>query len=194
MSGRRDFLRGTAASMVAGSALLAGSIQSVSASPQLPQVKQKPKRIIALEEHFMLPEFIGYFHETQQNLRSGLVDKVITPLSEFGHGRLDIMDEHGIDFAVLSLSGPGVQIEPDTNKAVRLARFANDKLAEEMQKNPSRYGGFAHLAMQDPNAAADELERCVKQLNMQGGMINGETTGFIWMILAMTFSGIEFSN
>lgn len=125
----------------------------------------------------MLPEFIGYIHETQQNLRSGLVDKVITPLSEFGHGRLDIMDEHGIDFAVLSLSGPGIQIEPDTNKAVRLARFANDKLAEEMQKNPSRYGGFAHLAMQDPNAAADELERCVKQLNMQGGMINGETNG-----------------
>lgn len=177
MSDRRDFLRGAAASVVAGSTLLAGSSLSAAASSLLPEVKLKPKRIIALEEHFMLPEFEGYLHETQQNLRGGLVDKVITPLSDFGHRRLDIMDEHGIDYAVLSLSGPGVQIEPDTKKAIRLSRYANDKLAEEMQKCPGRYGGFAHLAMQDPQAAANELERCVKQLKMQGGMINGETNG-----------------
>jgi len=177
MSDRRNFLRGAAASVVAGTSLLAGGTLSASAASQLAQVKLKPKRIIALEEHFMLPEFEGYLHETQQNLKSGLVDKVVTPLSDFGQRRLDIMDEHGIDFAVLSLSGPGVQIEPDTNKAVRLARYANDRLAAEMQKRPTRYGGFAHLAMQDPRAAADELERCVRQLHMQGGMINGETNG-----------------
>lgn len=176
MSDRRDFLRQAAASAVAGSALLAGSSLSAAAA-QPASVPAKPKRIIALEEHFMLPEFEGYLHETQQNLKSGLVDKVIAPLSDFGQRRLDLMDEHGIDFVVLSLSGPGVQIEPDTQKAIRLAKYANDRLAEQMQKQPTRYGGFAHLAMQDPEEAANELERCVKTLHMQGGMINGETNG-----------------
>ena len=46
-----------------------------------------------------------------------------------------------------------------------------------MQKRPSRYGGFAHLAMQNPAAAADELERCMRDLGFQGAMINGQTNG-----------------
>lgn len=176
MTNRRDFLK-NATAVVAGSTVFAGSSHFASAAAVEPAAVQPPRRIIALEEHFMLPEFVGYLHETQQNLRNGLVDKVVTPLSDFGKGRLEIMDKNGVDFAVLSLSGPGVQAEPDKVKAVRLARYANDKLATEMQKNPRRYGGFAHLAMQDPLAAANELERCVKQLHMQGGMINGETDG-----------------
>jgi 2,3-dihydroxybenzoate decarboxylase len=46
-----------------------------------------------------------------------------------------------------------------------------------MAKRPDRYGGFAHLAMQDPQEAANELERCVRDLGMQGAMINGQTGG-----------------
>ena len=60
---------------------------------------------------------------------------------------------------------------------IRLAAEANDFLAGKIAANPSRYGGFAHLAVQDPAAAADELERCVTQLGMQGAMINGQTNG-----------------
>lgn len=178
MANRREFLK-NATAVVAGSGLLAGTSSFASAAEALSPVStgKAPARIVALEEHFMLPEFVGYLHETQQNLRNGLVDKVVTPLSDFGRGRLEIMDKNGVDFAVLSLSGPGVQIEPDRQKAVRLARYANDRLATEMQKNPTRYGGFAHLAMQDPQAAAAELERCIRDLKMQGGMINGETDG-----------------
>ena len=72
------------------------------------------------------------------------------------------MDRTGIERAVLSLAGPGVQIERDTATATRNARAANDFLATEVQKRPDRYSGFAHLAMQDAKAAADELERCMR--------------------------------
>jgi len=58
--------------------------------------------------------------------------------------------------AVLSLSGPGVQAERDANLAVKRAREANDLLAAEMQRRTDRYAGFAHLAMQDPSAAAND--------------------------------------
>ncbi|MDF0603646.1 amidohydrolase family protein [Psychromarinibacter sp. C21-152] len=138
-------------------------------------MSQTPK--IALEEHFMAPEFIEYFNLTAVNISPQLFGKALDALQDFGERRLAAMDGIGVEKAVLSLSGPGVQAEPVTETAVRLAARANDFLAEQMQARPDRYGGFAHLAVQDPAAAADELERCVRELGMQGAMINGQTNG-----------------
>lgn len=132
---------------------------------------------IALEEHCMFPDFVDYLAETKQNILPSLFDKAVPILSDFGDRRLEVMDANGVDFVVLSISGPGVQIEPDTAKAIRLARSANDRLAVEVQKRPTRYGGFAHLALQDPKVAADELERCMRDLKFSGALINGETNG-----------------
>jgi gamma-resorcylate decarboxylase len=41
------------------------------------------------------------------------------------------------------------------------------------RRHPKRFSGFAALPMQDPDAAARELERCVKQLGFQGFLVNG---------------------
>jgi 2,3-dihydroxybenzoate decarboxylase len=60
---------------------------------------------------------------------------------------------------------------------VRKARESNDFLAGEIAKRPARYSGFAHLAMQDGTAAADELERSMRDLGFVGAMINGHTLG-----------------
>ncbi len=56
-------------------------------------------------------------------------------------------------------------------------RKSNDFLAREIQKRPDRYSGFAHIAVQQPKAAADELERCMRDLKLCGAMINGHTNG-----------------
>ncbi len=136
-----------------------------------------PLRVVALEEHFILPDFVGYLAETKQNIRSDLFDRVVPILSDFGERRLAVMDQNGVDFVILSLAGPGVQVEHDAAKANRLARLANDSLAREVQKRPDRYGGFAHLAMQDPDSAATELTRCMRDLGFKGALINGETNG-----------------
>lgn len=132
---------------------------------------------IALEEHFMAPGFIEYFAKTAINISPDLFGKATNALADFGEQRLQNMDKIGVEKAILSLSGPGIQAEPSTEIAVRKASECNDFLAAEMAKQPTRYGGFAHLAMQDPIAAADELERAVKQLGMSGAMINGQTNG-----------------
>jgi 2,3-dihydroxybenzoate decarboxylase len=137
----------------------------------------KKLRKIALEEHCIFPDFVGYLGETKQNIRPDLFDRVVPILSDFGDRRLELMDANGVDFSVISISGPGVQVEPDTATAVRLARSANDRLAAEVQKRPTRYGGFAHLALQDPKGAAEELERCMGTLKFQGALVNGETNG-----------------
>lgn len=137
----------------------------------------KNLRKIALEEHFIIPELIPHLEDTYQNINKSLASRSVPHLKELGQERIEAMDAAGLDFAVLSISGPGVQIEPDSAKATKLARQANDVLAKAMQEHPTRYGGLAHLAMQDPTGAADELERCVRDLKMQGAMINGQTLG-----------------
>jgi 2,3-dihydroxybenzoate decarboxylase len=134
-------------------------------------------RKIALEEHFMVPDFVDYFADTYQNISPALAKEGLAALSDFGDKRIEIMDQNQIDLVVLSLSGPGVQIEKDAIIAQKRARSVNDVLAQEIYKRPARYGGFAHLAMQNPTDAANELERCMRDLRFQGAMINGQTNG-----------------
>lgn len=135
------------------------------------------QRKIALEEHFMTPDFVDYWSKTAINISPALFGKVREVLEDFGERRLAGMDRNNIERSVLSLAGPGVQVEPDTAVAVKMARKCNDFLAEQISHHPDRYAGFAHLALQDPLEAASELERCVRQLGFNGAMINGQTNG-----------------
>lgn len=132
---------------------------------------------IALEEHFLCPGFEEYWATTVGGVAPEALQRITARLSDFGDSRIGAMDGAGIAKAVLSLAGPGVQIEPDRAVAIRMAIRANDFLAKEMQKRPDRYAGFGHLAMQDASAAADELERCMRDLGFCGVMINGHTNG-----------------
>jgi 2,3-dihydroxybenzoate decarboxylase len=132
---------------------------------------------IALEEHILCPGFEDYWAPTVVDLATKKREEFFTRLTDFGGMRLETMDRAGVERCVLSLAGPGVQAECDTATAVRRAREANDFLAREIDKRPDRYSGFGHLAMQDVAAAADELERCARELKFAGVMINGHTNG-----------------
>jgi 2,3-dihydroxybenzoate decarboxylase len=132
---------------------------------------------IALEEHFMAPGFEEYWAPSVENMDRQVYSRILTRLTDFAELRLESMDRAGISRSVLGLAGPGVQVERDTAIACRKAREVNDWLAREIEKQPERYAGFAHLALQDPHAAADELEHCVRVLGFCGAMINGHTNG-----------------
>ncbi|HTZ01959.1 MAG TPA: amidohydrolase family protein [Xanthobacteraceae bacterium] len=134
-------------------------------------------RKIALEEHFLSPGLVDYWRPTMSEVPPERTEYFFRNLTDFGELRQKSMDEAGIARAVLSIAGPGVQAERDAATATRRAAESNDFLAAEIGKRPDRYSGFAHLAMQDPKAAADELERCLRQLKFCGAMINGHTHG-----------------
>lgn len=94
-------------------------------------------------------------------------DILLDRLLDLGEGRLKTMDENGIDMQVLTLTIPGVeQLDPQIGTA--LARKTNDALSEVIKGNPHRFLGFAALAPQSPEEAADELERAVKVLDLKG--------------------------
>lgn len=125
---------------------------------------------IGLEEHFALEETLGdsagfVGEETWRDLRVRLLD--------IQSERLRLMDAHGIETMILSLNSPAVQAVTDPAAASDLARRANDILAEEIARNPRRFLGFAALPMQDPDLAARELERCVRDLGFKGALVNG---------------------
>src|SRR6202022_2520363 len=57
-------------------------------------------------------------------------------------------------------------------EGIARAREANDRLAAAVRAYPDRFAGFATLPTADPRAAADELERAVKDLGLLGALVN----------------------
>jgi 2,3-dihydroxybenzoate decarboxylase len=132
---------------------------------------------IAVEEHCLCPGFEEYWGPTVADMPASKREALLARLTDFGDMRLEAMERAGIERCVLSIAGPGVQAERDPKTACDKARAANDFLAREIVKRPQRYSGFAHLPMQDADAAADELERSMRELKFCGAMINGHTNG-----------------
>lgn len=134
-------------------------------------------RKIALEEAFSAPTLAPYLESTLKVVPAKDRTTFTELLEDLSDKRIAAMDEAGVDIFVLSQTSPGVQSEKDPKVAVQRAREANDYLQGHVQLHPDRYRGFAHLAMQDVQAACDELERCVKDLGFLGALINGNTNG-----------------
>jgi predicted TIM-barrel fold metal-dependent hydrolase len=134
-------------------------------------------RIIALEEHFIMPSDglpPGAHHGNDRQLRTGIDSG--TELLDLGERRIAAMNDAGIDVQVLSLNQPGCQAL-DATTAVPKARDANDYLSEKIAAYRSRFAGLAAVPTADPAAAAVELERAVTRLGFKGAMINGHTEG-----------------
>ncbi|ORY09129.1 hypothetical protein BCR34DRAFT_568835 [Clohesyomyces aquaticus] len=72
---------------------------------------------------------------------------------------------------VLSLVSPGPQGIPDKAGAEKMARIANDKMSEEVMKNPSRFAGLISVSMHDPAQAGEELRRCWNELKGFAGIM-----------------------
>ena len=124
---------------------------------------------IALEEHFAIPATLA----DSQVFGAHVWEELGPRLTDFQEKRLRLMDASGVEIMIASLNAPAVQAIPDVKRAVAVAREANDHLTAEIAKRPDRFAGFAALAMQDPDEAARELTRCVKELGFVGALVNG---------------------
>ena len=132
---------------------------------------------IALEEHFSAPGFGAYSEKYTRALPADFVARLDARLADFDDRRIGEMDAGNIEYVVLSQTMPGVQAETERDTAVRRARENNEFLAERVARHPRRFGAFAHVALQDPSTAANELERTVVENGFKGAMVNGHTLG-----------------
>jgi len=124
---------------------------------------------VTLEDHFAIEETLG----DSQPFGAHVWPELRYRLMDFHEQRLRLMDQSGVEIMVTSLNAPAVQAISDIKEAADCARRANDVLAAEVAKRPDRFVGLAALAMQDPELAARELERCVKVLGFKGALVNG---------------------
>ena len=90
--------------------------------------------------------------------------------------RLQDMDAAGVDMHILSLTTPGVHVEP-AGRGVTLAQLVNDEFAAAVGRYPGRFQAFAALPLQDPPAAAAELERACGKLGLAGGLLFSNING-----------------
>jgi len=125
---------------------------------------------IALEEHFAIPETEG---DSRGFFPDRVWEEVKSRNADIHDRRLREMDANGVEMMLLSLNAPAVQRIADPAQARDIARKANDYLAEQVARRPDRFQGLAALAMQEPEVATRELERCVKELGFRGALVNG---------------------
>jgi len=70
---------------------------------------------------------------------------------------------------VLSLSNPPIEVLGTPADTPALARLANDGMAELVRRYPDRYIAFtASMPMNNPDAAAKEAERAIRDLDARG--------------------------
>ncbi len=136
-------------------------------------------KIVSLEEHFDTPEIMAALQALSPELqdvsvKQSTISDIERRLFDLANERIGLMDETGVDIEVLSVTTPGVQsLDPD--KAVPLARAANDLVSATVHGRPDRFQGFATLPTPAPGEAARELERAVRELGLNGAMLYGRT-------------------
>lgn len=91
--------------------------------------------------------------------------------------RIAVLDTQGIDIQVISPTPFHCYYEADPAIALQGTRMANDGIAEFVATAPKRFVGFGTVTLQDPQAAAAELERCVKELGFKGALILTNVNG-----------------
>ncbi|OJJ32715.1 hypothetical protein ASPWEDRAFT_52871 [Aspergillus wentii DTO 134E9] len=124
--------------------------------------------LITLEEHYSSRKITQSTPETSA-LYATFPPHLNAKLENLDDERVNDLDKGNVAVQVIS-HGPGDFPPP-------LCITANDDLATAVSKHPTRLAGFAMLPMAEPVAAAEELERCVRQLGFVGALVENHLNG-----------------
>jgi 5-carboxyvanillate decarboxylase len=176
-NGRRSFLKYMAAvsAAVAGSTLSLGNGREVTLGKLDSALAKSDARVkkIAVEEHFYSKEYSDLLH-SKTKWEGSPPAAALAKVLEYGEGRIREMDETGIDMQMLSLSYPAIDAFK-TADAIEIAKMVNDQISEAVKKYPGRFAGYCCIPLQDPTAAADEMERAITKLGLKAVMVNENT-------------------
>jgi aminocarboxymuconate-semialdehyde decarboxylase len=144
--------------------------------------------IIDFHNHFYPQEYIDALRSGRSQVRV-TVDADGNPVLHYpgdyniavrGHRdidyRRDVLDAHGVDTQILSLTTPGTHVEEPAT-AAELARLVNDGFATIVRGNAGRFAAVATLPLSDPEASARELERAMQHLGFPGAMVFSNING-----------------
>ena len=90
--------------------------------------------------------------------------------------RQEVLDEHGVDLQVITLTTPGTHVDPPA-VATRLAIITNDAFAKVREERPQRFLPLATLPLCDPAASVTEFVRATDELGLPGAMLFSNVNG-----------------
>ena len=164
---RRDFL---------GTTIAASSTLTV-AAPGAAKPVAFPNGIVDCQSHLFFPEVLEMMRKRSDD--PVVYDRDGTTYLKMGNwlrkvplfyldvgAKLAAMDAAGIEITMLSTNDPGPEWFGEDGPAA--ARLIHDALAAVIAKHPTRFRGLCVLPMQNEKAAAEELDRCIKQLGFKG--------------------------
>ena len=143
-------------------------------------------KIVTIEEHYVSEAINHQYNQLmnqtateEEKIKAKFIEDYIKKdkrITDLGPERIAYMDQVGIDVQLISY-GNNSPMDLPAEHAIPLSKQANDDLAKACQQYPYRFYGLATLPVADPKAAADELERTVKELNFKGVMLQGSYNG-----------------
>ena len=144
--------------------------------------------VIDFHNHYYPPEYLAALEPSGSTL-SITYDEVGNPVVHYpgdynvmvrGHRdiayRQQVLDEHGVDTQVITLTTPGTHVEKPA-VAVKPATITNDALARVQEERRGRFVALATLPLCDPRASVAELIRGMDQLGMPGAMLFSNVNG-----------------
>jgi aminocarboxymuconate-semialdehyde decarboxylase len=169
MTSRREFVKeaGALAGVAfVGCSLLDATVAQTGKPVRRREVIVSGKRVktIDVHAHCAIPEAMA------------LMGVKVSPQAlVMGEDRIRAMDEQGIDVEALSINPYWYKAERDLAQA--LIKLQNEKLAELCAAQPDRFVGFATVALQHPDLAAEQLEEGVRKLGLRGGSVGTNVDG-----------------
>lgn len=173
---------GCASGQNASSSASQGSVSSASKS----DAAAAPRKFICCEEHFGVR---ALEEEAEALADPSLTTRVLNPeLDEFYYknshrdglydldARYTFMEKNGVDVQIMSFSNT-IPTNIPVEDGIRICKAANDEMHKVVESDPEHFAAFAILPWHDPQAAADELERCVKELGCKGVLVDNHFNG-----------------
>lgn len=131
-------------------------------------------KLVCVEEHYSSPAIKAKIQKIIGAEGAALASATETDrlAADLGAGRIAYMDAVGVTTQLLSCADEYPSLLPP-QYAARLCRELNDEMHRAAEAQPGRYACLAALPLGSPAMAADELERCVKELHFAGAMLIG---------------------
>ncbi|MFL6529195.1 MAG: amidohydrolase family protein [Chthoniobacterales bacterium] len=130
-----------------------------------------PREWPDLDAKFGYPGFVRLEHYKPccaRMMKDGRVFREITDNNWEPTRRIEEMDATGVTMQVLSTVPVMFSYWAKPHDALELSRLLNDHIADVARAHPMRFSGFGTVPLQDPELAARELERCVRELGLRG--------------------------
>lgn len=123
-----------------------------------------PRRdVVDVHAHFLPPAYLQTLRAAGIELLDGGM-----PVPQWSVERtIAVMDDCGIETAILSVSSPGLTVV-SPGEEPRLARAINEAGAAIRSDRNGRFGIFATLPMSDPKAGLHEIDYALDTLKLQG--------------------------